>query len=150
MAFDANALLNAVTTAATSTEYTLLPPGEEFTGLIKEVKLETGIKEGREWAKANILVEASGQKVRDALNNGRDKVTIRHGLFLDITESGGLATGPGVNVQLGKLREAVGQNKAGDPWKFQDLVGQNVIFTVKHRKVDEEVFQDIAKILPLA
>jgi hypothetical protein len=150
MAFDANALLNAVTTAATSTEYSLLPQGEEFTGLIKEVKLETGSKDGRDWAKANIMVEASGQKVRDALNNGRDKVTIRYGLFLDISESGGLASGPGSNVPLGRLRDAVGQNKAGDPWKFQDLVGQNIIFTVRHRKVDEEVFQDIAKILPLS
>lgn len=148
MAFDANALMNAVTTAATSTEYPVLPEGEEFTGRIKDVKLETGTKDGRDWAKCNVMLETSGQKVKEAI--GRDSAQIRYGFFLDVTESGGLASGDGMNVKLGKLREALGQNRAGQSWSFKDLIGHNIIFTVKHRKVDDEIFQDVAKVMPLA
>lgn len=152
MAFDTQALLNAVTTAATSTEYSVLTANEEFVGLIKEVKLDSGkSNDGRDWYKANVIIEASGQKVREALNNGRDKANVRYGIWLDVTESGGLAGGPGVNVPLGKLREAVGQNKAGQEWGFQRLVGQNIIFSGKHRTGDNgELFYDVTKVLPLS
>ena len=51
-----------------------------------------------------------------------ENITIRQGIFLDI-EDGKLVIGPNKNIKLGRLREALGQNKSGKPWSFNDLTG---------------------------
>jgi hypothetical protein len=64
---------------------------------------------------------------------GRDKVTVKQGLMLDLNEQGGLDTGKGKNVGLGRLREACGLNVAGQPFSFRMLGGQVAKVAVKHR-----------------
>lgn len=63
----------------------------------------------------------------------RDKITVRHGFLLDINEETGLLdVEPGKNVNLGRLREAVGQNDDSE-WTFNQLLGQPLIGHVTHR-----------------
>lgn len=65
----------------------------------------------------NCIVLDEGVKKR----LGRDKVNVRLRLNLDLNEAGGLAVGPNLNVKLGQLRDALGQNKPG--WTPQQLLG---------------------------
>jgi hypothetical protein len=71
----------------------------------------------------------------------RDKVVVYHkGMFVDIGPDGGLDTAKGKNVDIGRLREAVGQNAPGN-WGFGQLKGAGpVMVKVVHEpdKADPE------------
>lgn len=56
-----------------------------------------------------------------------------NGMFLDLDETGALDTGRGKNVDLGRLRLAVGQNEKPG-WKFTDLNEQIATVRVAHIK----------------
>ena len=58
-----------------------------------------------------------------AASLGRQVFTVRKGYFLDVTSNGGLDLSAGKNIDLNRLREAVGQNVAGKLWKVLDLKG---------------------------
>lgn len=47
---------------------------------------------------------------------GRNKIMARQSVFLDINDSGNIDTAHGKNVELGRLRDALGQNKSGKKW----------------------------------
>lgn len=53
----------------------------------------------------------------------RDKVVLRSTVRLDVDEKGQLEFGPNKNIELGRLRAAVGQ-EAKKPWGVTDLRGQ--------------------------
>lgn len=77
---------------------------------------------------------------------GRDKLLVRQSVGLDFTDAGGLDMGKGRNAQLGRLREAVGQNRAGQAWGFSMLVGGMAKVKVSHRPDDRnpgDVFAEI-------
>lgn len=64
---------------------------------------------------------------------GRNKVTARLSLNLDLDENGGLDVGKGKNVSLGQLRDALGQNQPG--WNPGMLLGAGpFIGKVVHRE----------------
>lgn len=79
---------------------------------------------------------------------GRDKNSVRYSCFLDLTDHGTLDMGKGKNVQLGRLREALGQNVAGKPWSFGDMIGQVAMLQVTHRIDDSsgDVFAEAKKV----
>lgn len=58
--------------------------------------------------------------------------TVYQTIWLDISGSGGLDTSKGKNVGLGKLRDALGQNREGQPWSPGMLVGQVALIRVGH------------------
>ncbi len=151
MAFDAAALLNATTTNAGSTEFLLLPTDEEFVANLKvdpdPTKAFTqGTKDGKDWQKLNVQVEMNGSRISELLQ-GRDKRTITYGVMLDLTPSGGLDMGKGMNVYLNQLRDACGQRKEGQAWNISHLNGQTVRVKLKHRKGEgDKVYEDIAKV----
>lgn len=62
---------------------------------------------------------------------GREEPMVRQTIWLDVTENG-LDNGKGKNVQLGKLREALGQNDASKPWGFGNLLGCVAVVKVVH------------------
>jgi hypothetical protein len=64
----------------------------------------------------------------------RENNLVRFEGFLDMTPDGGLDMGKGMNVAIGRLREAVGFNAPGVPWTFDMLVGRSGgKVRVKHR-----------------
>lgn len=61
----------------------------------------------------------------------REKVTVRQDVWLDLDENGRLDQGKGKNVDLGRLREAVGMNEqTGNP--FDGLKGLMATISVVH------------------
>jgi hypothetical protein len=87
------------------------------------------------------------QGVKDLM--GRDKVTVRQGIMLDLTEAGGLDMGKGRNLGLGRLREAVGLNVPGQPFSFTMLTGRMALVNVSHRVDGEDVYDEVKKVAKL-
>lgn len=77
---------------------------------------------------------------------GRENLSCRLRLNLDVDPTtGGLAVGPDKNISLGRLRDALGQNKPG--WTPQQLLGAGpFIGLVKHTSNDKGTFADIARV----
>lgn len=64
---------------------------------------------------------------------GRDKVTVKQGIMLDVTPEGGLDMGKGKNIGLGRLREATNLNTPGRAFSFRQIEGQMAKVKVTHR-----------------
>lgn len=80
---------------------------------------------------------------------GREKVTVRLRLNLDLNPSGQLEVGPNKNVGLGQLRDALGQNKPG--WSPAQLLGAGpFIGKVKHTTTDKGTFADIQRVAKIS
>lgn len=56
----------------------------------------------------------------------------RQTIFLDVSPTGALEFGKNKNVQLGRLREACGQNRSGRKWSMAGLIGAVVSGVVTH------------------
>lgn len=54
---------------------------------------------------------------------GRDKSNLRYSVGIDFNEAGAIDMGKGKNIGLGRLREAAGQNRPGEPWSPANLNG---------------------------
>lgn len=142
--FDPDMFMNTETTDANDTHFVPVPVGE-YPGVIKAVKPRTaGDKPVLEvtWG-----VDDAG--VREV--TGLEDPTVRQTVWLDLTPSGHLDFGKGKNVQLGKLREALGQNVPGQRWAPGMLVGQPGLISISHRDGKEpgEVFADVKAVAAL-
>ena len=54
---------------------------------------------------------------------GLDRISVKQSIFLDVGPDGTLAVGTNKNVNLGRLRAALGQNKSGQRWNPNMLAG---------------------------
>lgn len=75
---------------------------------------------------------------------GRQSLSVRSGIFLDLTPNGGIDWAKGKNTKLHKLREVLGQNKAG--WKYTDLKGAGplkVQVSLRPDKNSDAVYNDV-------
>lgn len=145
--FDPNQFLDQQFVEANDTVATPVPEGE-FLAVVSEVK-------ARSWQKKDdpsvgglaldIQWDIDDQNVKAAL--GRDKVTTKQGVMLDLTDAGGLDMGKGKNIGLGRLREAVGLNTPGQPFAFSMLVGRMAKVQVKHRVDGDRIFAEVKAVL---
>lgn len=147
MSFDPQAFLDASITEVNDTKIIPVPMGE-YLGVIEKMSpRQWQSKDGTQSGIALDLVWiVEDQDVRDFL--GRDTVTVKQGIMLDMLPSGGLDMSKGKNIGLGRLREAVGMNKPGEAFSFQNLPGQMAKITVKHRLVEEDVFAEVKAVAP--
>ena|SRR5689334_8810060 len=116
-------------------------PVKEYPAIIEDYKLDTGNKDGRTWVAADIIYLLMDPVVAKEI--GREKLTVRQRIFLDITDSGDLDMSTGRNVNLNKLREALGQNVAGKVWGFDHLKGQQVKVKTKLRDGNNGQFAEV-------
>lgn len=146
--FDPNSFLMQETEGANSTESVPVPVGE---WLMTAVECKP-----REWVAKNdpsksgiavdILFEVNDQTVLDLLE--RDVVKIKLGIMLDTTETGGLDMGKGKNVQLGRLRQALGLNDPSAKFSFGMIPGRQVKGLVKHRAGDNgQIFAEVDSVI---
>ena len=136
MVIDIQQFLAATFTQPMSTKREPVPP-KDYVALIDEIELETfpGKKDtSKTYLKLSLIYSVDDPELKKQLN--RDKVLVYDDFLLDLTEGGGLDFGKGKNVKLGRLREACGQNKEGQPWGFQMLKGQ-----VVRIKVGQEMYK---------
>lgn len=140
--FDPQALLDQQTTEANSTRMEPCPIGE-WPASISDVEIKSGVsqKTGDPWTRLNVKWEIQGTQANVQLD--RDLIRVTQGIMLDLTGAGGLDAGRGKNVQLGRLREAVGLNAPGAPFSFSMLVGHSAKIAVAHREYEGEIYDDV-------
>lgn len=130
--FDPSVLLNTEILGANSTEIMPCPVGDYEAILAKSTlagwKSNDGTKSG-----GKIVNEWHIQDPGVLQELGRDTVNVRQDIMLDTTPTGGLEMGKGMNVGLGRLREALGLNDATKPFRFSDLEGRMARVRVSHR-----------------
>ena len=134
--FDPDTFLSSTTTEASSTEYVPVPEGEYLAVVTKVAARAT------ERAKIlDVTWEIDDEAVK--AETGLEHPTVRQSVFLDVNEQGALETGKGKNVDLGRLREAVGQNTPGQPWSPTMLEGQVARVRVAHRMYEGRTYADV-------
>lgn len=142
MSFDPQAFLDSSVTEANDTKIIPVPMGE-YPGIIDKVlPRQWQSKDGTQTGIAlDVLWLVEDQGVKDFL--GRDTVTCKQGIMLDMTSDGKLDMSPGKNVGLGRLREAVGLNNPGQAFSFGQLPGQAAKISVNHRISGEDTFAEV-------
>lgn len=151
MSFDPNAFMNQVSSEANDTRITPCPVGE-YIGVLGEPKLAeiTSQKTGETYLQLTIPVTIDDEEAKKA--TGRDTLTVRWQSFLERTAEGALDFGKGKNVKLGRLREATGLNKPGEPFSIPRFQGKMLKVSVTHRPSPndaETIYDEIGKVAPL-
>jgi hypothetical protein len=148
--FDPATFLDVSVNESNDTVSTPVPVGE-YTAVAGEPKIrEWNSKDG---TKSGLALDipweidsGSYPSVKEA--TGRDKNIVYQGIMLDTTPNGGLDTGKGRNVKLGRLREATGLNKAGQPFSFRMLQGRLAKIEVAHRTAEDQLFAEVKGVAP--
>lgn len=148
--FDPNQFLNMTVEEANSTEFIPVPVGD-FAAQVDKVEL-------RPWAKKDdpsvaglaldLTWDIQDASVKELM--GRDKVTVKQSIMLDLTESGGLDMGKGRNVGLGRVRAATGLNAPGQPFSFLMLQGRMAKVHVAHEIYKGAPMHKIDAVAPLS
>lgn len=140
--FNPDTFLDINVTEANSIESTPVPEGE-YLAMAGEPKI-------RQWNSKDGTKSGLALDIPWTIDSpspkeytGRDTNVVMQGLMLDLNEGGGLDTGKGMNVGLGRLREAVGLNTPGKPFNFRQIQGQLAKITIKHRLVEDARFADV-------
>ena len=122
--FDPNTFMEQTVDAELATRMEQCPQGE-YQAMVDDFDTSafstfTSDKNGKTYTTFKVPFSIQDAAVKAELD--REKVVVSQNIFLDLNESGGLDTGKGKNIGLGKLREALGQNTAG-AWSFNNLKG---------------------------
>jgi len=145
MSFDIDAAVGPVQ-GANDTSLPLIPEGEypaivdKYEGRQIETKRGPATVVDITWA----VDDATAKEV-----TGMEKPTIRQSVFLDMTAEGGIDMGEGKNVQLGRLREALGLNNPDVPFEFSQLAGQAGMILVSHnpdKNDPDTVYANVKKV----
>ena len=138
--FDPQAFEEMVFEEANETKFTPIPEGV-YEAIVDSVRIKAiDIKKGDRAGTTAPILEVVYEILSDDLKKelNREKVVVRHDIWLDVNENGSLSFGPNHNVQLGRLREACGLNKPGKPFSFQMLQGQGPLKVTVAVKVNME------------
>lgn len=151
MMFDVDKFLSTETTAALSTERIPVPKGS-YPGVIERIEFRE--HQGRDDpTKTYVFIDITWVlQASEALKReiGRDKVTVRQSFGIDLNEQGtGMDFSKGKNIALGRLREAVNQNKDGLPWSPSQLVGAAAMVNVDHSLRGKVVYDEVASVTKL-
>lgn len=141
--FDPNQFLDIQFTEANDTKIIPVPVGE-FTAVADKAECRTW-QSKKDPSKSGVTLEVTwaidDPGVKELL--GRDTVTVRQGVMLDLTDEGGLDMGKGRNVGLGRLREALGLNVPGQPFAISMIPGRVAKVKVDHRIDGENVYAEV-------
>jgi hypothetical protein len=142
--FDPDLFMNSQTTEANDTTFAPVPVGTYQAAIAKVEPRLANDKPVLE-----VTWNINDQTARDA--TGLETPTVRQTIWLDVNASGGLDNGRGKNVGLGKLRAALNQNQAGQPWAPGMLIGQPASIQVTHRNGKEpgQVFAQVGAVTAL-
>lgn len=140
--FDPQAMLDAQITESNDTRIIPCPVGE-WPATIEAVDIKNGVsqKTNEPWTKLNVKWKIEGTDANRLAD--RDKIFSTQGIMLDITDAGGLDMGKGKNVQLGRLREAVGLNAPGTPFAFRMLIGRSAKVSVSQREYEGNMYDEV-------
>lgn len=141
--FDPNQFLDMQVNEASSTMSVPVPVGE-YTGMIEEVKPRQWVSKtdpSKSGLALDIVWLVDDYNVKTLLE--RDKVTVKQGIMIDLTDSGTIDMGKGKNIGLGRLRDALGLNTPGQPFSFNMLKGRIAKISVSHRIDGDNIFAEV-------
>lgn len=144
--FNAEQFLDQAITDANDTKVVPVPEGEDYLGIIEDVKARAWSKDGQSGVALDVLFNIEDVNVKAV--TGRDKVTVKYGFYLDVTPSGSIDMGKGKNIKLGRLREALGLNIPGQPFSFGMMKGRMARLHVTQRPVGEDIYNDVKSVKP--
>lgn len=139
--FDADAFMQRTVDQPLETDYKMCPVGEypatidDFTSeAIQQFNFD--YKQGPRAGQPGVMTKFNCPFVINdpaiAQQLGRDKVVVEKQITLDLGPDGGLDWGVNKNVELGRLRQAAGQNQPG-PWQIGKLKGvSGLMVKVEH------------------
>lgn len=162
MPFDPDTFMQQTIDSPLATEFKLVPEGEyqmmvdDFDSTAFET-IDFTYKKGERAGQAgqmhkfNCPFVVQSEAVKAEM--GRDKVVARMQIILDIDpQTGGLATGPDKNVQLGRLFQAAGLNAAGTPVSSLRNAGP-FLGRIAHRSIDpnnpERKIAEVTRVAPI-
>lgn len=147
--FNPEQFLDQQFTEANDTKLVPVPVGE-YTAIAGEVKCrqwQSKADPSKSGLTLDITWEIDDPAVKELL--GRDKVTVRQGIMLDLTESGTMDMGKGRNVGLGRLREALNLNQPGQAFSFSMIPGRLAKVSVTHRIDGENIYAEVKSVARL-
>lgn len=131
--FDPSTFLQTSSEQALSTRTVPIPTGDYLAQILELTPRNVqGVKDTSKWYQFLDMELEIKLTPEAAAELGRDTAKRRHSVGLDLTPQGNLDYGKGKNVGLGRMREAVGQNVAGQAWNPMMLKGQMVKVSIKH------------------
>lgn len=141
--FNPDQFLDMQFTETNDTKVVPVPVGE-YLATAEEAKIRTW-QSKTDPSKAGLALDITWEIQDEAVKQllGRDKVTCKQGIMLDLTDSGSLDMGKGRNISLGRLREAVDLNVPGQPFAFSMIPGRMAKVKVSHRVDGEEIYSEI-------
>jgi hypothetical protein len=151
--FNPDEFLDQTTDQEGSTYMTPCPAGEFRAVIADDVKFreEESRKTGKKLHLADVFWRIEDPEVEAALQR---KPVVRQSVFIDLkvnpsTGRTELDFGEGKNVGLNRIRDAVGQNRAGMPWSPRMLKDQmaTVVVTQRNDENDQKIiYNDIKRV----
>jgi hypothetical protein len=142
--FDPSSFMQANTSDAGSTSLDPIPAGEYVAMIAKVEPRAVNTKAGQ-----GVVVDIT-YALQSPPVPGRDSPTVRQGIFVDLAPSGGFDMSKGKNVQLNRVRAAVGQNEAGKPWNLAMLTGAGPVKVNVKLRPDKNspdvIYNDVASV----
>jgi hypothetical protein len=130
-AFDPETFMQQTIDAPLETEFLTVPAGE-YTATIDDFTSEAfeqinfeykkGPRAGTPGTMTKVTLPFVIQDDGLKQELGRDKIVVYKQLILDVDDDGSLDFGKNKNIDLGRIRAAVGQNEPG-PWSISNLRG---------------------------
>lgn len=148
--FSPEQFLSTIVADSNDTKFVPVPAGE-YTALVGEVKARSWVSKqdpSKSGVALDVTWEIDDAGVKALL--GREKVTVKQGLMLDLTEAGTLDMGKGRNVGLGRLREAVDLNRPGEAFAPSMLVGRVAKIKIDHRVDGDQIYAEVKQVAKLA
>lgn len=142
MMFNEQDFLNGTIDGALDTKRIPIPQGE-YTALIKDVKPRVNVQGKKDPTKSynfldyslSVVLTPEAQAIMETVEVEAKR---NHSIIIELDETGTrLASGKGKNVDLGRFREAIGQNEDGKPWNPRMPVGKMVKVLITHRTLED-------------
>jgi len=140
--FDPVQFADQVITESLDTKLVPIPIGSYQAVAEKfQIRQNAGKKDPTQvYVSLDITWEILDENVKAAIN--RDKATVTQGILIDI-DNGRLAVGPGKNIGLGKLREALSLNIPGEPFSLAMIPGRMAKVTIMHEPYNGEIYSKV-------
>lgn len=128
--FDPAKFMDQEVDSAGDTHYTPVPE-DEYTAFIDEI----GFREVNDTPVCDVTYLITDEGLKELME--MERVTVRQTLFLDVDDKGNLVFGKNKNIKLNRIREALGQNIDGQPWKFGMLRGAGPLMITIEQNPDK-------------
>lgn len=129
--FNPEQFLGTTTEEIGSTKYTQVPEGERLGQVTKvDAREVNSERTGQTYTVLELTWSFNDEESKRV--TGLENPSARQTIFVDRKADGSLDFGVNKNIQLSRLREAVGQARTGRPWAPSHLIGATAICLVSH------------------